>query len=92
MYLLHILFPQILRLSKKSLGQTAAGQVVNLLSNDVNRFDMVALALHFVWIMPFQVVIVSYLIWRQVGVATLSGVLSMVLLTLPVQGNLQKRK
>lgn len=36
--------------------------------------------------MPFQVVLVSYLIWRQVGIATLSGVLSMVLLTLPVQG------
>lgn len=79
---------QILRLSKKSLGETAAGQIVNLLSNDVNRFDMVTVALHFLWIMPFQVALVTYLIWLQVGIATLSGVVSMALFTLPVQGEI----
>jgi ATP-binding cassette subfamily C (CFTR/MRP) protein 4 len=80
---------QMLKLNKKSLGETAAGQVVNLLSNDVNRFDFVIIALHYLWIMPFQVVLVTYLIWRQMGVSTLAGVLSMVCLTLPVQGKRQ---
>lgn len=54
------------------------------------RFDMVTLALHYLWIMPFQVVLVTYLIWQQVGISALAGVLSMVMLTLPVQGYLGK--
>lgn len=87
--LLSVLKFQILRLSKKALGQTAAGQVVNLLSNDVNRFDMVTIFLHYLWILPFQVTLVSYLIWRQVGISSLSGIISMILLTVPVQGKVQ---
>lgn len=79
-------FFQMLKLNKRSLGQASAGQVVNLLSNDVNRFDFVTLALHHLWIMPFQVVLVTYLIWREMGISTLAGVLSMLCLTLPVQG------
>lgn len=76
----------MLRLSKKSLGETAAGQVVNLLSNDVNRFDFVTLALHYLWIAPLQIVLVTYLIWIEMGVSTLAGVLFILCLTLPVQG------
>ena len=80
----------MLRLSKKSLGETAAGRVVNLLANDVARFDFVTIALHFLWITPFQVAIVTYFIWDQVGVSSLAGVISMILLTLPLQGRYRK--
>ncbi|KAJ8933696.1 hypothetical protein NQ314_013862 [Rhamnusium bicolor] len=58
---------KIMKLNQKSLGQTAAGQVINLLSNDVNRFDLVMLFLHYLWIMPFQVVLITYFIWQEVG-------------------------
>lgn len=79
---------QLLKLSKASSGQTASGQVVNLLSNDVQRFDLVATYLHFIWIMPIEVAILTYFIWEQVGIASLSGVLSMVILTIPLHGTI----
>ncbi|XP_044268658.1 ATP-binding cassette sub-family C member 4-like [Tribolium madens] len=85
-----LIYRKMLKLNKRSLGQASAGQVVNLLSNDVNRFDFITLSLHYLWIMPFQVVLVTYLIWREMGISTLAGVLSMVCLTLPVQGYLGK--
>ncbi|XP_014219727.1 multidrug resistance-associated protein 4-like [Copidosoma floridanum] len=68
-----------------SAGQAAGGLIINLLSNDVARFDLVFLFLHYVWIMPIQGVLVTYLIWRQVGISSLVGVLFIVVLTLPVQ-------
>jgi len=76
---------QILRLSKSAQGKTAAGQVVNLLSNDVNRFDFVTQYLHFVWITPIQTIVVTYFIWKAVGWSALIGVLAIFLQTVPVQ-------
>jgi hypothetical protein len=79
------LISQILRLSKSAQGKTAAGQVVNLLSNDVNRFDFVTLFLHFVWITPIQTIVITYFIWEAVGWSALIGVLAIFLQTVPVQ-------
>ncbi|XP_072393714.1 ATP-binding cassette sub-family C member 4-like isoform X5 [Diabrotica undecimpunctata] len=83
-----LVYRKITKLSHKSLGQTAVGQVVNLLSNDVHRFDLVLLPLHAFWAIPFQFVILSYFIWQQVQIASLAGLFSMVIVSLPVQGYL----
>ncbi|XP_022909501.2 probable multidrug resistance-associated protein lethal(2)03659 [Onthophagus taurus] len=80
-----LVYRKMLKLSKKSLGDTAAGKVVNLLANDVQRFDFVAIALHFFWISPFQVAIVTYFIQDQVGIACLAGIISMLIFTIPLQ-------
>lgn len=85
-----LLYRKLLRLSKTSLGQSSAGKIVNLLSNDVNRFDLVALLLHYIWIMPIQAVIVTYFIWQQVQIAALVGVGSLIILTVPVHAYVGK--
>lgn len=85
-----VIYRKILRLSKSAQGKTAAGQIVNLLSNDVNRFDSVTMWLHFVWIMPLQTVVITYLIWEAVGWSALIGVLAIFLQTVPVQSYLSK--
>lgn len=36
--------------------------------------------------MPIEVAILTFFIWEQVGISSLSGVLSMVILTVPLHG------
>jgi ATP-binding cassette, subfamily C (CFTR/MRP), member 4 len=74
-----------LRLSKTSLGKTTIGQVVNLLSNDVNRFDIAFIFIHFLWVGPLQTIVVTYFLWQELGVSSLVGV-SIFLVFIPLQG------
>ncbi|XP_071056450.1 probable multidrug resistance-associated protein lethal(2)03659 [Onthophagus taurus] len=77
-----LVYRKITKLSTKSLQEISSGGLVNLLSNDVQRFDSVATALHSIWIAPFQIGIVTYFLWDKIGVVCLAGILSMVSLTL----------
>lgn len=85
-----LIYRKITKLNQKSLGQTAAGQVVNLLSNDVNRFDFLIPILHAIWVMPIQVAFLLLIMWFQVGISSLSGIVVMVILTVPIQVFLAK--
>lgn len=85
-----MVYRKILRLSQRALHQTAAGQVVNLLSNDVQRFDLVAQFIHFFWITPIQVAIISYLMYNIVGISSLSGIGFIIITTVPFQSYLGK--
>lgn len=76
----------MLRLNKVSAGQSAAGRVVNLLSNDVSRFDLVTVLLHQLWIAPILTTLITYLIWLQVGISALAGVVTLIVLTVPLHG------
>lgn len=71
---------------KISLGETTAGHVVNLLSNDVSRFDIALMSLHFLWIGPLQTAVVTYFLWQELGFSSLLGIATFLLL-IPVQGS-----
>lgn len=63
--------------------------MINLLSNDVVRFEQLFTFLHFFWLMPLQVILVTYLIYRNMGLeATLAGVAVITLQTIPFQSML----
>lgn len=80
------LVSQMMRLNKVSLANTSTGQVVNMLSNDVSRYDLVFLFLHSFWIMPIMIALIVYTLWLQVGVSCLAGISLSALMALPVQG------
>ncbi|VVC94165.1 unnamed protein product [Leptidea sinapis] len=85
-----LIYRKVLRMSSGALAETTAGQVVNLLSNDVNRFDYAFIYTHFIWLLPLQVIIVCYLIYLKIGYAAIVGVIGIVLQTIPVQSYMSK--
>ncbi|KAH9634025.1 hypothetical protein HF086_001227 [Spodoptera exigua] len=83
-----LMFRKIMRMSNGSLGDTAAGKVVNILSNDLQRFDLCMMFLHYVWIIPLQVAAVIYLGYLQAGTAAFIGFAALIIIALPFQGGL----
>lgn len=61
-----LIYRKTLRLSKAATGQTTSGQVVNLMTNDVGRLDTSMLHIHYLWIGPVAVAIITYLMYLEV--------------------------
>ncbi|XP_048482044.1 ATP-binding cassette sub-family C member 4 [Plutella xylostella] len=85
-----LIYRKSLRLSKTALGETTVGQVVNLLSNDVNRFDVSIIFLHYLWIGPLATVVITYLMWQEIRWAAVVGV-AFMLAFIPLQAYLGRR-
>lgn len=75
-----------MKLNHLALGQTAAGQLVNLLSNDVARFDPAFSFLHYIWIMPLQALAGLYVMYSYIGMAAIPTMLVMTLQAIFGQG------
>ncbi|KAM7361614.1 putative multidrug resistance-associated protein lethal(2)03659 [Cochliomyia hominivorax] len=85
-----MIYRKALRLSKSALGNTTAGQVVNLISNDVGRLDLVMIFIHYLWVGPAETMFITYLMYREIGIAAVFGV-AFMLLFIPLQGWLGKK-
>ncbi|XP_037656315.1 multidrug resistance-associated protein 4 isoform X2 [Choloepus didactylus] len=71
----HMIYRKALCLSNAAMGKTTTGQIVNLLSNDVNKFDQAG---------PLQAIAVTVLLWMEIGISCLAG-MAVVLILLPLQ-------
>ncbi|XP_057328153.1 probable multidrug resistance-associated protein lethal(2)03659 [Microplitis mediator] len=85
-----LIYRKALKLSRTALGESTVGQVVNLLSNDVNKIDLAVVFFHYLWISPVGTVIITYLMYLEVGAAAIIGVASL-LMFIPLQGWLGKK-
>ncbi|KAK3729239.1 hypothetical protein RRG08_008566 [Elysia crispata] len=84
-----LMYKKCLRLSTKALNESSVGQIVNLMSNDVNRFDQAVIFLHFLWVGPLQALAVLIILWHELGPSVLAGFVVLLLL-IPVQGFMGK--
>nr|KAF6427059.1 ATP binding cassette subfamily C member 4 [Rousettus aegyptiacus] len=80
---------EALRLSNVAMSKTTTGQIINLLSNDVNKFDQVTVFLHFLWAGPLQAIAVTALLWMEIGISCLAGMAILIIL-LPLQSCIGK--
>lgn len=60
---------------------------MNLISNDVNRFDISFLYIPFLWIGPLETIVTIYFLWQEVGVSSILGVTTLFIF-IPLQSEL----
>ncbi|KAG5348129.1 MRP4 protein, partial [Acromyrmex charruanus] len=80
----------LLQLNTAAMNQTGTGQIMNLLSNDVIRFDQLTMYLNYIWIMPFTIIlhftaIIGTIMWQKVGISSFVGIGTLIII-LPGQG------
>ncbi|XP_030831926.1 multidrug resistance-associated protein 4 isoform X1 [Strongylocentrotus purpuratus] len=70
-----MVYKKTLKLNNNSLRVTTAGQVNNLMTNDVNRFDQLFVFLHYIWLGPLQGIAVFLLLvfYLDLGYAAAPG-------------------
>lgn len=68
-----LVFKKALRLSSGALQHTTPGQVANLVSNDINRFERACIYCGFLVLGPAQAVVSIYLIYQLIGPAVFAG-------------------
>ncbi|XP_054166167.1 ATP-binding cassette sub-family C member 4-like [Oppia nitens] len=74
-----LIYRKSMKLSRSSLGKTTVGQIVNILSNDVNRFDEFSYYPHAIVVAPLQSALILYLLWGQLGWPCLAGMAMLIL-------------
>jgi ATP-binding cassette subfamily C (CFTR/MRP) protein 4 len=80
-----LIYRRCLKLKKSTLEKISVGQLINLLSNDVNRFDTAFLFAHTLWTGPVELIVGIYYMDITLGHTATAGV-AVLILTLFYQG------
>ncbi|GMS80294.1 hypothetical protein PENTCL1PPCAC_2469, partial [Pristionchus entomophagus] len=71
---------KLMRVPLSQLGVHSTGQIINFVSTDVDRIVNFCNSFHAFWSLPFQLTIALYLLYREVGLAFLAGLIAAVVL------------
>lgn len=85
-----LMYGKVLRLPRSAVSEGLHGRLINLLSNDVARFELALLFIHDVWKGPSEAILFGYFIYREIGVAAFVGV-GFLLAFVPLQAWIGKR-
>ncbi|XP_073003248.1 ABC transporter C family member 2-like [Typha latifolia] len=77
-------FRKSLRLTHESRRKFASGKITNLMTTDAEALQQICQQLHSLWSAPFRIIMSLFLLYQQLGVASLAGSLMLVLM-FPVQ-------
>ncbi|KAF0685074.1 Aste57867_23002 [Aphanomyces stellatus] len=82
-------YDKSLVLSSSARATTSTGEITNLMSIDGERLEDIPTGLHATWYALFQILVSSYLLYLQLGVAFLAGV-AVMLLVIPATAAVAK--
>ncbi|KAI3654035.1 hypothetical protein MP228_000754 [Amoeboaphelidium protococcarum] len=77
-------YRKLIKLSSLSRQKYSSGQILNIVSSDLTRVEMLFWQGHFLWTSPVQVIVILGLLIANIGVSALAG-FGLLVLTIPVQ-------
>lgn len=83
--LMAAVYRKALVVSNDSRKESTAGELVNLMSADAQRFNDVTNFIHLLWSCPLQIALSIAFLWIELGPSVLAGLLAMVLMV-PING------
>ncbi|GJP74244.1 hypothetical protein CLOP_g4860 [Closterium sp. NIES-67] len=83
-------FSKSLRLSHSGRQGFSTGRITNMMTNDAESLQMICQQLHGLWSAPLRILVCIFLLYQQLGVASLLGLL-MLLLMIPAQAVIVNR-
>ncbi|XP_063285544.1 multidrug resistance-associated protein 1-like [Pelobates fuscus] len=75
-------YKKALVISSAGRKSCSAGEIVNLISTDIQKLMDLATCLNYVWSAPFTIIVAMYFLWQTLGVAVFAGV-GVFILNLP---------
>ncbi|XP_052747524.1 probable multidrug resistance-associated protein lethal(2)03659 [Bicyclus anynana] len=79
-----LIYRKALKVNLQAMSENRGGLVVNLMANDVNRFDSGPLFIHYLWIGPIETLLMTLYLYREMGMSAVYGTL-MVVAVVPFQ-------
>uniref|UniRef100_A0A1B0BGT0 Multidrug resistance-associated protein lethal(2)03659 n=1 Tax=Glossina palpalis gambiensis TaxID=67801 RepID=A0A1B0BGT0_9MUSC len=73
-----LIYRKCLRMSRNTSNDGLRGRAINLLSNDLGRFDIALGFLHDIWKGPTESLIIGYLMFQEIGISAVIGVTFML--------------
>lgn len=80
-----LIYKKLLRLSKSASEEGQNGQIINLLSNDLAKFDIGFAVIHECWKGPLETIAYFVVIYMEIGISAAIGMLFLVCF-IPLQG------
>ncbi|KAJ6662481.1 hypothetical protein lerEdw1_011895 [Lerista edwardsae] len=78
-----LVYKKALNLSSSSRQKYTTGEIVNLMSADVQQLMEMTVNLNLLWSAPFQILLTIVFLWQELGPSVLAGV-AMLLLVVPI--------
>ncbi|KAM3726825.1 Multidrug resistance-associated protein [Dirofilaria immitis] len=88
--LTNAVYVKALLLSNTARKNRTVGEIVNLMSVDIQRFQDIASFIMLFWSAPFQILLATYFLWRLLGIAIVAG-LSLLFATIPLTSYISLR-
>ncbi|XP_075236316.1 ATP-binding cassette sub-family C member 4-like isoform X2 [Lycorma delicatula] len=75
-----LIYRKCLKIGRTALGDISSGQIVNIVSNDVSRFEIVTTTCHYMWSAPLLAGIVAVILFNEIRWAGLFGILAVLII------------
>jgi ATP-binding cassette subfamily C (CFTR/MRP) protein 4 len=68
-----LIYRKLLKMKSTTIQKISLGQIVNLLSNDVEQFEKAVVSCNFLWIVPLKIVITASYLVATYGYSSIVG-------------------